>query len=127
VNNLPNMDIGSLTDADLLLSFRSGNDSRSRLNGIEIKTQPKNNNLNPVFHCYEEFPFLPLETDSLSVKILDYDLTSHDDKVGKVLIPMTELASLKEMTVPLLMQTKRKTDGVPTVTLHHYLPSLVSQ
>jgi hypothetical protein len=60
------------------------------------------------------------------VKILDYDLTSHDDKVGKVPIPMTELASLKEMTVPLLMQTKRKTDGVPTA-LHHYLPSLVSQ
>jgi phosphohistidine phosphatase SixA len=122
LNNLPNMDIGSLTDPYLLLSFRSNSSSlKLKINNFEIKTESKNNNLNPLFHSFHEFPFLPsLETDFLRIKVLDHDLTSHDDKIGKNLISLQELFSYKEITVPLIMQTRRKSvllDHPTTVTL----------
>jgi broad specificity phosphatase PhoE len=119
VNNLPNMDVGSLTDAYLILSFRSCNNPQARINGIELKTQTKNNNLNPVFHSFEEFPFIPQENDLLSIKVLDHDVTSHDDKVGKASILMSELLSKKQITIPLAMQTRVKAgnDGITSVTI----------
>ena len=119
INNLPNMDIGSLTDAYTILSFRSSTNLKLKLNGIEIKSEPKNNNLNPIFHSFYEFPFIPEDNDHLSIKILDYDLTSQDDKIGKASIPFLRLKDFQTTTIPLNMDTgsKKLNASQTTVTL----------
>lgn len=117
LNNLPNMDVGSLTDSYALLSFRSGSNIKMRLGGIELKSQPKNNSLNPIFHSFQEFPFLPNDDDSLCIKILDYDVTSKDDKIGKAYIPMRQLKA-GVVLAPLTMSTNAKSNaGATTVTV----------
>lgn len=114
INNLPNMDIGSLTDPYVILSFRSYHQKKARLNGIELTTQTKNNNLNPIFNSFEEFPFIPNSNDFFSMKILDHDVTSNDDKIGKVMIKMSELLSFQQITIQLKMHTRKSKNGQQT-------------
>lgn len=64
-NNLPNMDIGSLTDAFVTYSFRECHHAAHAtkpLGDISYKTLTCNNSLNPVFLDFKEFPFIPKPT-----------------------------------------------------------------
>jgi Ca2+-dependent lipid-binding protein len=71
---LPNMDAMSLTDAYVTCQFTS--DGKVLRNATR-NTLPRNNSLNPVFHSYLAFPFIPHQRDLLFLNVFDKDVTRY--------------------------------------------------
>lgn len=118
-NHLPNMDVGSLTDAYVLAHF-TGECGSTKLHDAKLSTLPRNDCLDPVFHAYLAFPFIPDDVDRLTFEVLDRDTMNSDDKIGFVNISFKELReSNNNLTLPLTMSTKTKNlSGEPsTITV----------
>jgi Ca2+-dependent lipid-binding protein len=118
-DNLPNMDVGSLTDAYIKVSILNGSGPVS-LRGLKRQTLTRDNSLNPVFHSYLSFPFIPLDADMLSVRAVDKDLVTTDDKIGNAVIDFGSLRAATDITtLQLAMSTnsKSKDDATPTVSV----------
>lgn len=84
--HLPNVDTGSLTDAYVNIFFKD-----AYIRSKTLSTGVMLNSLDPVFHSYLAFPFVPLGTDLLEAKLVDEDFIGKDDKIGKTTILFSTL------------------------------------
>jgi broad specificity phosphatase PhoE len=127
-NNLPNMDIGSLTDAYVIMKLIDGDNNKQI--GNEIRTLTRSNSLNPIFHSYHYIPIIPNDHDMLSFVVFDEDIASSDDNIGKIEIPFSSLKVNgnfnKEITFDLNMtiegryRSTKDSSGnaiIPTITI----------
>ena len=121
VKHLPVMDIGSLTDAYVVLELLA-QDGKEKLTPA-IHTLPLNNTLDPVFHTFIAFPIDPKDSDILQLKVLDEDVAK-DDKIGHVNIDVSYLRQHpnEDATFNLNMATKTKSkDGQsPCITVRFH-------
>ena len=122
-NNLPNMDIVSLTDAFVTFSFREcmhGAHKTKPLGDISYRTLTCNNSLNPIFNTFKDFPFVPKSTDVLYLKIFDEDIPGISDEfIGDAEILYENLlkANNEEVTVNIYSKTKTKPKNNKPVTI----------
>jgi Ca2+-dependent lipid-binding protein len=112
--NLPNLDLTSLTDAFVVLNFRDIANPKRIVHNLSRSTSTKNNSLNPIFHSYRAFPFVPNENDILSLKVYDMDTVNSNDKVGKVSVPYSELRNAPRMTKTLNLNLAGKSGKEPS-------------
>eukprot|EP00602_Paraphysomonas_sp_CaronLab_P000726 CAMPEP_0185027718 /NCGR_PEP_ID=MMETSP1103-20130426/12936_1 /TAXON_ID=36769 /ORGANISM="Paraphysomonas bandaiensis, Strain Caron Lab Isolate" /LENGTH=462 /DNA_ID=CAMNT_0027561825 /DNA_START=92 /DNA_END=1480 /DNA_ORIENTATION=+ len=114
------MDVGSLTDPYVKLCFLDNSNNTSKLNGIRLKSLTRMNTLDPVFHSYLAFPFIPSDDDILLIKVGDEDVSNRDDRIGTASVPFRTIKNASEpLTVELDMLTKLNSeDGMKSsVTL----------
>ena len=71
-NHLPNMDIGSLTDAYVTVRCMDS-DNPMLMNVKAERTLTRNNCLDPVFHVFMAFPFIPDSKDCIFFDVKDED------------------------------------------------------
>lgn len=106
-NHLPNMDVGSLTDAYVLIHITGGGGGGAKLHNAKLSTFDRSNCLDPIFHSYQAFAFIPYDTDILTFEVLDRDTLNSDDKIGHAKISFDELKkSNGEITLELTMTTR---------------------
>ena len=117
-NHLPNMDLTSLTDAYVILRV-TGTGGTEALHDVKLKTLPVMNCLDPVFYSYQAFPFIPEDTDQVTLDLFDLDITNGDDEIGSAAITFGEFKQKSgEVTLPIVMATdKRSSSGKPSVTI----------
>ena len=124
-SNLPNMDIVSLTDCYVVFSFREvrevGETSKigaTPLGGLSYRTLTCNNNLNPVFGTYKEFPYIPKSTDTLLLELYDEDVPGFPgESIGSATVTYSALASTDceiDLKVKLKSGHRNKTDHLAT-------------
>ena len=124
-SNLPNMDIVSLTDCYVVFSFREvrevGGSSKvgaNALGGVSYRTLTCNNNLNPVFGTYKEFPYIPKSTDTLLLELYDEDVPGFPgESIGSATVTYSALASTKgeiDLNIKLKTSHRNKTDRPET-------------
>jgi broad specificity phosphatase PhoE len=107
-NHLPNMDVGSLTDAYVLIHI-TGEGGNAKLHDAKLSTLDRSNCLDPVFHSYQAFAFIPYDTDQVTFEVLDRDTLKKDDKIGYATLTFEELKKNSgELTLPLTMSTSLK-------------------
>lgn len=79
-NHLPNMDLGSLTDAYVTVRCMDS-DNPMLMNVRAERTLTRNNSLDPVFHVFMAFPFIPRDADNIF-----FDLKDEDTVTGKICV-----------------------------------------
>lgn len=118
--HLPNLDVGSLTDAYVEICFKDKTDSSSK-DSAKLRTNVQWNSLNPVFHSFAAFPLYPYDTDTIEFNVMDADVANRDDKVGKAEVLFTYLSSKigNEVTLDLKLEKRLKSvdGGVPSITI----------
>jgi len=119
--HLPDMDIGSLTDAFVECKFIHTTTNKKDIKSVKLKTGTQQNSLDPVFHSFLAFPFYPPETDALHLKIIDKDFSSRNDDIGIAEIPFKDLCSRigDEVTLDIQLEKKLKSldGGKPSITI----------
>lgn len=111
--HLPNMDVGSLTDAYVKVRFVDTIDPNIH-DSVKLKTGTQWNSLNPVYHSFLAFPIYPNDTDTLELKIVDEDVANKNDDIGKAELYFTHLSSRigEEVTLDVkLKKGLRSEDG----------------
>lgn len=114
---LPNMDAVSLTDAYVICQFTSNG---KVLRNASRRTLSKNNSLNPIFHSYQAFPFIPDQKDVLLLNVFDKDI-ARDDFIGSASIDFASLSSPVHaafLTIPITLAPEaRSADSNPKITI----------
>lgn len=114
--HLPNMDVGSLTDAYVKCRFIDTIDPNIH-DSVKLKTSVQWNSLNPVYHAFLAFPLFPNEADTVEFKIVDEDVMNANDDIGRAEVQFTHLLSRIGEEVKLDVRLKKNlksVDGEPT-------------
>ena len=88
--NLPNMDVGSLSDPYATVTIKDRNDVV--ISSI-FKTQIRRDSLCPTWNTFAAFPIQPYDDDVIHVKILDSDDVGADDAIGFAEIVVADIRS----------------------------------
>lgn len=117
--HLPNMDTITLTDAYVLCKFADTSNPLLHNYGV-TRTLTRYNNLDPQFHAYIAFPFVPNNSDLLTLEVFHENIAQKDNRIGSVAVTFEDLKSSKgPITINLKMDASDKSvDGLdPTITV----------
>ena len=80
-NNMPNMDVGSLSDCYCIVSLWNAT-KESKVAQASLVTLSQDDDLDPIWKAFRSFPVTPEDTDLLKVEVYDEDYLTADDSIG---------------------------------------------
>ena len=136
-SNVPNMDVGSLSDCYCLLQIVKTKGSKPKEKPIPLsavyRSTVRRDTLHPTWNSFAVFPIIPDEKDYLWVRLLDHDDFSRDDAIGETFIPIKNLRTraIKSHEFAFARQASSKFSGgasseqiIPTVSSEEKLQIL---
>jgi len=106
--NLPNMDVGSLSDPYATVTIK---DKEGVIISSIFQTQIRRDSLRPTWNTFAAFPIQPYDDDVIHVNILDSDDVGADDAIGFAQIIVADIRSFSVQQpgdFVLTMETKHK-------------------